>query len=195
MARNLYDQLGLSLSDFFYVDTYLPTEVPCLLTIHYINYKYVLLSPDFHFIRCQGPGNVLGAEDYNIWLGLGGPHWRKRVQRSQTITPGMLLRLTHVAQDHCRKAILKEGNEVVLKHATLAHTSAGNAEEIRENIAYLHLRFLGEEATPEQVDTLFELFKTYEAGVVEGMSGEQLTIAGWTAVCSSIIRNPLWITY
>jgi hypothetical protein len=56
---------------------------------------------------------------------------------------------------------------------------------VRANIRALHLRMLGEPATDADVDDLYvNVFAHYPDA-----------ITAWTAVCSALVRDPLWILY
>ena len=77
----------------------------------------------------------------------------------------------------------------MLSKATLsdASSTAGGTANIRANISELYLRMLGEDAPAAEVDDLFDnVFKPYE--------GKGAVVA-WTAVCSALVRDPLWMLY
>ena len=197
IQSDLYEQLGLEVSDFYLIDVQWNDDVLCRKATSPLK-SYPLIPADDHWVWCHHiVANVLTAEATTnaLWISMGGPHWHSGITRSQSINQGFLLRLTQIAAEYCRLAFVKSDNATVLKHATLADTSATNAQAIRDNIAYLYLRFLGDVPTANRVDELFALFQTYESGVEEGTSGTDLVVAGWTAVCSTLIRSPLWLTH
>jgi hypothetical protein len=121
------------------------------------------------------------------FLALGGPGWIARRPRDQSISPPFLQTLVQLSQAWCRMAVLKEGNEVFFAKAQRDATSATSAGPIRDNIAYLYLRMLGEAPSDDDVARVFdEIFVRYEP---EGSD------VAWTAVCASFVRHPLWLSF
>ncbi len=113
---------------------------------------------------------------YPRFLALGGPHHLQRRLRSKDISPTLLQSIVQMSQARCRKAVLKENNTAFFRHS-----------DVRENIAYLHLRILGEVATDEDIDALHQgVFLHYEAASTE---------SAWTATCAALLRHPLAMTY
>ncbi len=77
----------------------------------------------------------------------------------------------------------------MLTRATLTDASStpAGAMNIRSNIADLYLRMLGADPPPAEIDDLFDnVFKPYEP---------KGALVAWTAVCSSVVRDPLWMLY
>lgn len=121
------------------------------------------------------------------WYALGGPNWAEGRKRDQSLSPTFMHTLTQVSQAYCRLSITDDTNDAVMHLATLSDGSADAAGSIRTNIAHLHLKFLGEPANDARVDDLFELFQTYET--------DSSREAAWVAVCSTLLRDPLFVTY
>jgi len=121
------------------------------------------------------------------FLALGGPGWMARRPRDQSISPPFLQTLVQLSQAWCRMAVQKPTNEVLFAKVKKDATSAADAASIRDNIAYLYLRMLGEAPTDEDVARVFdEVFVRYEP---EGSD------VAWTAVCASFVRHPLWLSF
>jgi hypothetical protein len=172
VIRTLSDQLGLVESDF-YDANWNPKAGD----------SYAVRSPDaIPFADAFEQGGTL-------FMAMGGP-WRLEGKlRNDAPSQGFVQALTHVSQAWCRKAFSKSGNPAVFTRATLADasTTTTGAANIRANIADLYLRMLGEDAPPAEVDDLFDnVFKPYE---------QKGALVAWTAVCSSLVRDPLWMLY
>ena len=192
ILRSLYDHLGLVNEDFWgWGSFYGDVNGDCISGPK--GDRFPIRSPDAHPGACSN-SQVYGKAT-SRFIALGGPSWRERVQRNNGISPTFLLHLTQTVQAHCRLAFTKNGNTAVLQYAGLNDPSSTSAAAIRDNIAYLHLRFLGEVASNAQIDLLFTLFQTYEAGVEVGMSSHDRSVAAWTSVCATLLRDPLWITH
>jgi hypothetical protein len=118
---------------------------------------------------------------------LGGPVVLQGRKPDATIGPAAMQTLVQMSQAWCKLAVEKSGNTAVLRGVTLSDTSATKATEIKANIAQLHLRMLGEVATPADVDEIFsQVYQPLEAGS---------TKTAWIAVCASFVRHPKWLAY
>jgi hypothetical protein len=172
VIRSLYDQLGLGDTDF-YNATWDPKA----------NDTYAVRSPDA--MPYADPFDQGGT----LFMAMGGP-WRLEGKlRNDAPSQGFVQALTHVSQAWCRTAFNKAGNTAVLSKATLADvsTTTTGAANIRANISDLYLRMLGEDAPAAEVDDLFlNVFKPYES---------KGAVVAWTAVCASLVRDPLWMLY
>lgn len=172
VISSLYDQLGLVDADL-YDTTWNPLAGD----------TYAVRSPDA--VPYADPFDQGGT----LFMAMGGP-WRLEGKlRNDTPSQGFVQALTHVSQAWCRKAFNKPGNQAVLTRATLSDASStpAGAANIRANISDLYLRMLGEDAPAAEVDDLFDnVFKPYEP---------RGALVAWTAVCSSLVRDPLWMLY
>ena len=179
----LYDGLGLDDSDFWSMATNygyyevvgngqnanLPMRDPAATPDHTVNSNF-------------------RASATERWFAVGGPDYGNGRTRSQELSPAFMQTITQVSQAWCRVAITKSGNDAVLKHATLSDNSTDNATAIRDNLQYLHLRLLGEPPTDDETTEMFtDVFQVYEA-----LSNAE---AAWTAVCSTLVRDPRFLTY
>ena len=176
MTTTLMDQIGLVFEDDFvqgYGQNYgSPTVV--------LKGDLGVYSPD-----ASPPPDAEGNREARF-MALGGPGWMARRPRDQSISPPLLQTLVQLSQAWCRMAVKKAGNEVLFAKVQPDATSAAAAGPIRDNIAYLYLRMLGEPPTDEDVARVFEeIFVRYEP---EG------TDVAWTAVCASFVRHPLWLS-
>lgn len=172
VITSLQDQLGLSESDF-YDASWNP----------YANDTYAVRSPD------AVPYADAFDQGGTLFMAMGGP-WRLEGKlRNDAPSLGFVQALTHVSQAWCRTAFNKPGNTAVFTRATLSDASSttGGAMNIRSNIADLYLRMLGADPPQAEVDDLFDnVFKPYEP---------RGALVAWTAVCSSLVRDPLWMLY
>jgi len=169
---SLRDQLGLTDQDFFLPD---------------YSYQrggtYAVRSPD----AIPRISNYQSAPLYLRFAALGGPDHLEGKQRSQELSPSFLQTLIQLSQTWCRVAVTNNGNTAFFQRAQRSDTSASNAAAIRDNIAYLHLRMLGEPASTEEVQEIYqEVFVPYEATDVT---------TAWVAVCSTLVRHPLWLSF
>jgi mono/diheme cytochrome c family protein len=118
---------------------------------------------------------------------LGGPDWLNGKARTTAFSPVFLQALVPLSQAWCRLAVTKPGNVALFKEAKLTDRSASAAPAIRKNIEYLYLRMIGEPPLPETADELFQnVFVVFEPKGTE---------TAWTAVCSALVRDPLWLSY
>lgn len=124
---------------------------------------------------------------YPRFIAMGGPHHLDRRLRSNDLSPTFLQSMTQMTQARCRKAVQKAGNTEFFRFADPADTSDTAAQNIRDNIGYLHLRLLGEVASAEDIDDLYNgVFLHYEPSSTE---------SAWTATCAALLRHPLAMTY
>lgn len=172
VVKTLYDQLGLTETDF-YSQTFDPIASD----------SYAVRSPDA--IPYADPFDQGGT----LFSAMGGPFRLEGVWRNDTPTSGFAQALTHVSQAWCRTAFTRSGNTAVWTKATVTDlsTDPAGAQRIRGNISDLYLRMLGQDAAAAEVDDLFtNVFVAYES---KGAT------TAWTAVCASLVRDPLWILY
>ncbi|MBX7116314.1 MAG: hypothetical protein K1X64_18455 [Myxococcaceae bacterium] len=163
----LYKQLGLTESDFINSDLDAIAD-------------YATRSPDDYF---QKYGEKPGAAN---WVALGGPNYVEGLARKTDVGATFAQALTPISQAFCRRSILKSGNNALFIDAKLSDTSATAKASIENNIRSLHLKMLGQPATDDDVAELLGLFQEVEP---------KGTTTAWTAVCSALIRDPLWVFY
>lgn len=117
---------------------------------------------------------------------MGGPHWLDNRRRNDSVNPVFIQTFVNVSQVYCRAAVqAPAASNKVLKFATVTDTTAAAAPKVRDNIRYLGKLLLSQQLSDADVDSYFELFKTYEPN----------RAVGWTAVCAAMVRDPLWMTY
>jgi hypothetical protein len=173
----LMDQLGLDPAGDFIAGTGSFFESPTVS----LKGKLPVYSPD-----AAPPVHNPGKEQ-DRFLALGGPDWMNQRPRTQDFSAGFLQTLTQISQAWCQMAVQKADNAAFFAKASRSDTSASAAQAIRDNIAYLHLRMLGEPASEEELDRIYDgLFVHYEA---EG------TDIAWTAVCAAFVRHPRWLSF
>jgi hypothetical protein len=96
--------------------------------------------------------------------------------------------LVVVAQRWCKMGIAKPSNTLLFPYVDKTAKSDVAAADIKKNLAYLNLHFLGLPADPADIEDVFQnVFVPIEAG-----SDAQ---TAWAGVCSYFIRHPLWIVY
>jgi hypothetical protein len=115
----------------------------------------------------------------------GGNSFAYRL-REKDFTPATLQTLVQVSQDWCAIAVALPSNKALFKYATNTSKSDVDAEAIKKNIGYLHLRFLGEPASAAVIDAIYtRLFLKYEPNGAD---------VAWTAVCANFVRHPQALT-
>jgi hypothetical protein len=171
-VRNaLYVQLGLNTTE---TDIqYQPNRLP----IRDYDHDPVDYSRNF--------GNLDDSFQGARWKALGGEHTIDSAQSNRELSGSFFAVTLQVAQAWCGQSVAKASSPL-FKYATAKSTSAANPAEVQKNIGYLYTRMLGVPESPAETAKLYTLFQTYE---------KNSPAAGWTAVCSVLIRHPLWISY
>jgi hypothetical protein len=125
------------------------------------------------------------AIDTERFVSLGGPNTPAGQARAQSFGPGAMQLLVAVSQGWCSVSV-KKASSALLTKASLADGSASAAAGIRENIAAMQLRMLGE-VDDAEAQTLFDdVFVPYEP---------QGTDVAWTAICAALVRHPRWVLF
>ena len=183
VLNSLNEPLGLSDQDFFDEQPLGALTDP--LSLKEGDRALPARSPDaLNYRRDEA---FVAAQVYPRYLGLGGASWLIGKPPDLSLSPVFLETMTQLSQARCRKAVEKRGNLAFFRFARSSDTSANAKESIKKNIGYLHLRLLGEVATTEGLDDLYEhLFVPYEATDVT---------TAWIAVCTGLVRHPLWASY
>lgn len=181
MILSLLDQLGLDQADF--VDTSRPTWRDEEYTVR--GGRLFVWPTDWApGISQQYVSDKRATERYET---LGGAVVLQGRKNDATLGPSSMQTLVQMSQAWCRLAIEKPGNTAVLRHVTLADKSATKAAEIRQNIAQLSLRMLGDAPSDADVTELYE--QVYLP--LEPTS----TKVAWTGVCAALVRHPKWLSY
>ena len=128
------------------------------------------------------------SEAFDRWRALGGGSFRDGTRGGTEVTPTFVQGFVPMAQAWCRLAVEKPGNTAIFQASSPsdATTSAEARGRIEADVARLYLRMLGEPADADDVAGLMGVFTAYEP---EGMP------VAWTAVCATLARDPLWVTY
>lgn len=133
-----------------------------------------------------GAINFMNQGAVRTWSALGGGSSLGRVQDDKDMSPGGLRVLTQMSLEWCTVAVNRV-DATIFREATETDTSAAAADKIRKNIGYLHLRLLGEAATPEDIDAYFN-----EVFVPAEPRGNKVA---WTEVCAALVRDPRYSTF
>lgn len=138
----------------------------------------------------QSPDEVPQRDPYgllnrNFHL-LGGPNWMTGVRRSNDVDSALVQLWVNLSQRACRAAVDARTDSAIFTAATPSDTSAAEPQKIRDNIAALSWRLLAIEPTPSELDAYFELFRAYES---------TSRPVAWTAVCTAMVRDPLWLSW
>lgn len=117
------------------------------------------------------------------WAALGGPNLLTGNLRVSAWSPLFLQTVGPMGQAWCRRSIQLD-RDALFRDASVDTTDVG---AIKANIAYLHLRMLGVVASSAEVDAMYD-------GVYRHYADTEDTATAWTAVCSALVRDPLWLT-
>jgi hypothetical protein len=188
-VETLKDQLGLTDGDFLAPAGGTPNE-PYFRTLDVENYP--VRSPDSTGIITDYYGQTVAKQ---LFLSLGAPNLLNNRKRTKVLGPIFLQIWIPLSQAWCRTAVEKPNNSEFFREASLGDSSDSTAgiQRIRNNIAYLHLRMLGESATDVDVDDLLNgIFLHY---LPPGSSPADRNKVPWIAVCAALAQDPLWLTY
>lgn len=88
---------------------------------------------------------------------------------------------------------------ILVRHAEIGDTAAANPAGVRQNIAYLALRFWARPLRPEDpaVTPLFELFRVASTAPADAPASipAGAPLDGWRAVCIALATDPQFLTY
>jgi hypothetical protein len=169
MWESLRRQLGISESEYLSRPPYV---------------AYPLYPPDE--VDEPGRSDTRGSSR-GRWIAMGGEDRLGAAEGSTEITPALIQHIYATSQAWCRYAVSKDENPALFRHGSKAVGSEDEAT-VRANIRHMFLQILGLEATEEDIDTIYrEVFVPYEA--------RDDARLGWIAVCSAMVRDPLWLTY
>ena len=181
MVVSLMAQLGLTLEDF--VSTSNPD---------WRNRAYVVNGGKFFAWPGDWAPGISGeyvsdSRSIERFEALGGGNALLYRKKDVGFGPSAAQALVQMSQAWCARAVDKRSNTAVLRHVTLADTSAKNPDAVRKNLASLYLRMLGQPPTEAEAKALYEeVYLPLE---------KQNTRIAWIGVCATLIRHPLWITY
>lgn len=138
----------------------------------------------------QSPNDVPQLDPYhqqnsNFHL-LGGPQWMTGLKRSNQVDSALVQLWVNLSQRACRAAVGAAMNNVIFTAASSSDGSADQPQKIRDNISNLSWRLLAIRPTPSELDEYFQLFVAYEP---------TSRSTAWTAVCSAMLRDPLWLSW
>ena len=141
-----------------------------------------LASPDD---SPQRVNNRDRGEAHAAWEAIGGAHILDGRRSSTEVSELMAQTLIPMAQAWCSASVRTK--EILFRHGD-AQTGGDSPAIVRDNIRYLFLHMLGEVASDADVDAMLnEVFLPTE----EDHDSE----TAWTAVCATLVRDPLWLTY
>ncbi len=127
------------------------------------------------------------------WYAIGGGSRLYGTKSNTIFSPTFGQAITQVSQAWCGFSIKKDGNLALFKHVSKDSLLSSTDAQIRDNIKYLMLRFWGHVATDEEIDAMkTNVFDSY-ISPDESTEAEHRT--AWTAVCATLIRDPMWLSY
>lgn len=134
----------------------------------------------------QRVGNQRRAGAHDAWQDLGGAHILDGRRNSTEVSEPLLQILVPTSQAWC--SISVRNKDILFRDATRDSQSATDEAAIKANIRYLFLHMLGEVASDADVNAM------YDSVFVPTETSEDSPTA-WTAVCATLVRDPLWLTY
>ena len=177
VKSTLYAQLGLCDDDFYGPAS--DYSIPEITSKGEDNYPV------------HGGDELPGA--YEVWpvqrhAALGGSQSLGGKKRDLAPSPPFAQALVAVSQRWCKMAISKPSNALLFPYVDRTAKSATAAADIKKNLAYLNLHFLGEPADPADIDDVFQ-------NVFVPLETASDSATAWAGVCSYFIRHPRWIFY
>lgn len=175
----LQAQLGLTQDDFFHPAA--PITFGTLQRSSLGEDNYPVYSSDW------APGPFEG-EPVDRDAALGAAQTLRTRKRDLAASPPFADAFIPIAQRWCRMAIDKPSNKLLFPNVDPKAPSQAAAADIKKNIAFWHLHFLGEPSTQAAVDDVFK-------SVFAPLEAANDTETAWTGVCSYFVRHPKWIFY
>lgn len=135
---------------------------------------------------------------------LGQPDYNTSTQESIDPTAVFSKLVADGVRKACRDGLALDaarprGERILVRHAEIGDTATSNPTGVRQNIAYLALRFWARPLQPNDaaVTALFDLFRT--ASTAPAVPAESLPagtpVDGWRAVCIALATDPQFLTY
>lgn len=136
---------------------------------------------------------TLGQPDYNAFT-------------SESIEPGAVFSklVGDAARKACRDGITLDvarpaGERILLRNVGVGDTLAGREAAVRDNLAYLVMRFWARDVRPNDpvLDDLIELFRLASTApaTTAPVVAAGTPLDGWRAVCVALTTDPLFLTY
>lgn len=119
---------------------------------------------------------------------LGGSQTLEGKTRDLAPSPPFAQALVGVSQRWCKMAIAKPGNALLFPYVERTAKSAVAADDIKKNMAYLSLHFLGDPGEAADLEDVFQ-------NVFVPLEAASDSPTAWAGVCSYFIRHPRWIFY
>ncbi len=179
LRKTLYAQLGLNQDDFFHPVANVSYGTPAMDSRGEDNYP-VHGADDL-------PASFAG-EPMARHAGLGGSQSLEGRKQDLAASSPFAQALVAVSQRWCKISVAKAGNKLLFPHVDPAAKSATAMDDIKKNLGYLHLHFLGEPAEPAEIDDVLQ-------AVFLPLEAESDSPTAWAGVCSYFIRHPKWIFY
>lgn len=180
LRASMLDHMGLTMEDDFIQNYSTNFASPTVVLKGSLPLWSDNEIPKIHYVNARTASTRM--------TNLGGPNWLKRQGRSFVVDPTFLQTLVQVSQAWCTMAVAKTGNTALFRDVAKTATSDTAAAEIRQNLRYLYLRFIGDVATDAEIDALFDnVFVPYETS-----AGPE---TGWRAVCTSLTRHPRYLSH
>lgn len=179
IVNTLYQHLGLTSEDI----------VRFTQSRNYNDTRFHIYSPDHVKPVTNDPHIRPASQGPGIrWFSIGGGSTLYGTRPNRTFSPTFGQTFTQVSQAWCGFAVDKDNNDALFKHVSQQDLDSATDAQIKDNLKYLMLRFWGHVATEQEVDTL-------KSNVYDFYKQEQNTRTAWVAVCASLVRDPMWLSY
>ncbi len=135
---------------------------------------------------------------------LGQPDYNTSTQESIDPTAVFSKLVADGVRKACRDGLALDAarpraERILVRHAEIGDTATSNPAGVRQNLAYLALRFWARPLRPEspEVTALFDVFRV--ASTAPAVPEESLPagapVDGWRAVCIALATDPQFLTY
>lgn len=184
IVNTLYQHLGLTKNDV----------LPFTKQRNYSDNAYPIYNPDDTQPVTNDPHISPATQSPGIrWYAIGGGSRLYVTQSNAIFSPTFGQAIIQISQAWCGFSIKKEGNDALFRHVSREALGEATEAQIRDNIAYLMLRFWGHVATDEEIAQMKS--EIYDAYIDPAVSNDTDEKTAWQAVCASLIRDPLWLSY
>jgi hypothetical protein len=135
---------------------------------------------------------------------LGQPDYNTSTQESIDPTAVFSKLVADGVRKACRDGLALDAarpraERILVRHAEIGDTATSNPAGVRQNLAYLALRFWARPLRPDspEVTALFDVFRV--ASTAPAVPEESLpagtAVDGWRAVCIALATDPQFLTY
>lgn len=184
IVNTLYQHLGITKKDV----------LPFTKGRNYNDSLYPIYNPDDTKPVTNDPHISPSRQGPGIrWYAIGGGSRFYVTRSSSTYSPTFGQAIIQVSQAWCGFAAKKENNQALFKHVEQTALGEATDAQVIENIRYLMLRFWGHVAGDEEINAMKA--QVYDIYIPDEGPNNGTAHTAWIAVCATLIRDPMWLSY